>query len=1636
MKPAIVAALAGSASAVAGPTVAGTVFDSGASGSEYVWENLSGPTAPDTKVATNAKVFNLGTYGGSVPSGTKLSELYPSVTDQNGKDVSALLGASYSKTGSTKTINGNSAYGVQVDAFNFPEGSYTFSRKTSAIASGEDASFDVASTTIVIDRTAPSAKDATSDQKVYVGAADVVVPIPVADMFKDNMSTAATVLSVKAIGGDAMGFSLDGSDLKATSVIGVGGKLAFEVTARDDAGNKATAVFTIPINAKPMPSLSVYDARGNGVASTSTLFSGSAASKTGSKFVLTAVANFPDAVADIDVADLVITGATADDVKVEKSSGGRTWTWTVTFNTVPGADLTFKVADEAGKRADDVLTSASNEVAVTIDAVAPVAKIVGGLPSAVAGAPYFAYLPLAAPLFVDDVTADAQVDVISASTTTPVGLALTAKKQGMAFISGTPSGQPSATCEGKTGSTFTIKAKDAAGNVQDAGSICLPVAAAATGSNGLKMSKGAVSFTEGAASNPSVDASAIYTGLAAKTVVVYLESPDAEDAGDEKIDASAYTAAGTETVSAYAQNAAKVGMLSLTTTDVAGIPAASVQAFVRALKYANAKEFATSGARTVRVVVQQLDDSIVAVGSRAVAVTTKNSAPAFSKVNPDVTYAEGTSAITVVDPDLDVTDKDDDYSTAATVSIAAKAGDDFGACDTARDRLSLNAADSATVFSTWDASTCTLTLKPQAGWAAKTSDFVAALKQVKYWNEDMKNPSNYGTATKDTTRSLGMTITDAASAGIGASKAPKEGKVSSATTTKATAWKLSIALTDDAPKIDLAKAYSEGGFLYSTDPASRVSIFEDTSVSPTQGYKVRKFLFRTDGTTTTATTFDLVLDLGKQADAVFGKGSAIVDPDNKDELSADGKTVSTATATLLGSHTGLTVGTVAFADGKLTIPLIVADQTAFKGTYGLQVAVTDGTSPVTLSLDFLSPKCVSEITDSNRATSYPSNDACYNADGTSKIASTNVDPATGATLTGGAYDDQKAALDEMLNAHLESGSDAATRINGMRAQRQLARGTYKMEVPAGSFSAVNNVDMNALPPTSDIVNRLPAPRITNKLDDAVALQLSPAGLQFTEPVTVCMHVGDAPAGFKYEMAISSEIDPKDTTKGFADWEAMAEQTYNAASGELCGQTKHFSVVGPMLVPVPMTQTQQKVFAMGASCPNDCSGKGYCRETGKCMCFSGFEGYDCSLRACPAAESWDSADGVVHKPSECSARGACNRKTGICACYDGFEGSSCERVSCPNDCSGHGNCRLLSELPKAKQAGYSSWETTRVQVCQCDGGYTGNDCSQRVCPFGDDPETVCVNSKRQIQTITLDFGTLPSTLAGSVPGSVYDADIALTFTTAGGSSFTTPRIENVFDSSNGPDHLKTALKSLPAFAVSDVAVSATGSSSSPVVQYQVTFDGDSLEYFMTPNMAATNIAGTTVSGNQALLTCPTIAGTKYVAGCSGQACRPQFKQLRILDVVGGPDVAVNEGVTLAQPEPLTAGDESVAGKWGAIVTLTVQTTNGVQTYKATSSVYEAGAGESVAETVMPPSKLRNNLPLVYGLHVDLAETVADGTYVIRWRLPTCTVEQTQSADPDFESLECSRRGVCDRKVGECVCFSGYAGSSCSQQTVVV
>ncbi|XP_057210390.1 tenascin [Triplophysa rosa] len=139
------------------------------------------------------------------------------------------------------------------------------------------------------------------------------------------------------------------------------------------------------------------------------------------------------------------------------------------------------------------------------------------------------------------------------------------------------------------------------------------------------------------------------------------------------------------------------------------------------------------------------------------------------------------------------------------------------------------------------------------------------------------------------------------------------------------------------------------------------------------------------------------------------------------------------------------------------------------------------------------------------------------------------------------------------------------------------------------------------------------------------------------------------------------------------------------------------------------------------CPYDCNDQGRCAD-GKCVCFPGFSGPDCSMTECPddcnnlgkcvngqcvCDPGFSGPDCSTSTcPDNCSNRGRC--VNGRCVCNPGFTGPSCQTQSCPENCNNHGRC-----------------VNSR---CVCDAGFTGPDCSETSCPENCNNRGRCVNGQ--------------------------------------------------------------------------------------------------------------------------------------------------------------------------------------------------------------------------------------------------------------------------------------------------------------------
>jgi len=467
----------------------------------------------------------------------------------------------------------------------------------------------------------------------------------------------------------------------------------------------------------------------------------------------------------------------------------------------------------------------------------------------------------------------------------------------------------------------------------------------------------------------------------------------------------------------------------------------------------------------------------------------------------------------------------------------------------------------------------------------------------------------------------------------------------------------------------------------------------------------------------------------------------------------------------------------------------------------------------------------------------------------------------------------------------------------------------------------------------------------------------------------------------------------------------------------------------------------------AHCPNSCSGHGTCGQYDKCSCWANWQGGDCSERTCAFGNAWSQNLADPHYYAECSNKGICDRESGDCVCFPEFSGRACERLSCPNDCSGHGKCRYITDLSAA--ASYAGWDATKVQTCVCDGGFFGPDCSQRYCPYGDDPLTVCNTDNTQIQRLELEFGLQTAggriTPAGddrgvdndrAPEGDVDVQDLALKFTDSYGETWKTQRIENVWDNDTAITNIGNALKALPNHAIPDVTVSINADRDvNWRKSYLITFSDDR------------------TSGDQNLLACH-----DDPLGCPAAGCQPQYGQLRMVDKFV--DVFANwNQVNMNANSVLTKDASKRSGGFSqfehdANITITIYNNDshdvfnyfdgvglddndGYHSY-STAITWADGSSENVEGGWQGPIPIDyTNVYIGYGLYVNFASRRAyPGRYSFSYSTASCTVTQERAASTNNENVACSNRGTCDTAAGQCNCYEGFYGHNCESQTILV
>jgi hypothetical protein len=612
-------------------------------------------------------------------------------------------------------------------------------------------------------------------------------------------------------------------------------------------------------------------------------------------------------------------------------------------------------------------------------------------------------------------------------------------------------------------------------------------------------------------------------------------------------------------------------------------------------------------------------------------------------------------------------------------------------------------------------------------------------------------------------------------------------------------------------------------------------------------------------------------------------------------------------------------------------------------------------------------------------------------------------------------------------------------------------GAVLLSVPGNAYGRVNASPVGEISVTG-------AEELTNMMQTRIksshtmlresAVKLGPAGAQFTNPLELSMYVGVLPPGAGATIMVMSE--GSDATV-----EAAKDCRYaavGATRGMVTCKLSHFSVAVAVVTSPPVsdaTLAGRFNMVVSAGCMNDCNGHGACVNQAQCMCYHGWKGYSCDKRVCPHGPSWP-ANGVqdpLFTPIECSGKGKCDDAAGQCVCMDGFEGAACSRIACANDCNGHGECLTIDSMQRTEGygsapgafGGYSTpvtmsatellrpvWEASRLTACVCDPGFQGADCSERICPFGDDPVSLCQGDTRSCDPATdslrwrirLWFVTDVTSIDSERDVLVLSVRDRL----AGGMITDPARGVWSGSGSESSEAIRRALVTLPDQVVPQATVE------------QVDATLNSREW--TVVLPASRNAGY----DSTMLSCE-----RFLAGCGEVGCAPRHPQFLTVDTSGSTGavghVVLDERTSISvvgQAQSLTEYDVEVvvtvsAGQPFAMWSSTLRTPSSAMTAVDGASGIVGGSVDVTESSDLLPTPLAVDVGSGVVVRFTTVSPTA-GTYVFRISGARCDVSVDRGNDPGMQAFECSRRGRCNRAKGLCECADGFEGASCSRMTV--
>lgn len=331
--------------------------------------------------------------------------------------------------------------------------------------------------------------------------------------------------------------------------------------------------------------------------------------------------------------------------------------------------------------------------------------------------------------------------------------------------------------------------------------------------------------------------------------------------------------------------------------------------------------------------------------------------------------------------------------------------------------------------------------------------------------------------------------------------------------------------------------------------------------------------------------------------------------------------------------------------------------------------------------------------------------------------------------------------------------------------------------------------------------------------------------------------------------------------------------------------------------------------------------------------------------------------------------------------------------------------------------YNLWDAQKNTKCVCDAGYSGADCSLRLCPRGDDPLTVtnpvCGNKicQNEVQGFTIAGGTTNDNKQYRIRFYDYEGVFYFTApfaivtaydTTSGGIN-----AANTATSSTNAMAVKNALEAVPMGVTGNVTVSCTfDKTTTHNVRCTVTFKtlpGNVPEFIVEPVSGAPVIA-------QPSQPVHVFSGVAAVGGTtmSVQLFPDDSTGFRLNQFTGSSTASVT---VAASADVKTLVDSAIQGS-------TVGPSAFVYKHGTTSvsiAVDVGTAANTYTVVVVMPSKALGSNPIRLS--------------VVTGSTSNYYMSDMDTYDGNKEASVCSNRGLCDYSSGLCKCFAGYTGYTC-------